>query len=153
MSVTTSNIKVRAACAEDAESFARISAATFALACPPNTPQADLKAYIQSELSPVRFLEYLGSPAKSFFAAEVDGYVVGYLMLCREEYPAGITAQKPLELRRLYVLPDFHGTGVAAALMLAALQQAIAGSHDIVWLGVSKHNGRAIAFIVNTVSM
>lgn len=140
------NIGIRAACVEDAQILAHIGAATFALACPRNTPQADLERYIQSELTPPRFLQHLACSTASLFVAEVNGSVVGYLMLGREEHPSVITALNPLELRRIYVLADFHGSHVATMLMTMALQQAAAGKHDVVWLGVSKHNDRAIAF-------
>lgn len=140
------NIIVRPAHRDDAELLARIGAATFALACPPDTSRRDIETYIQSELTPQRFREHLASPAKSLYVAGLAGSIVGYLMLCREPSPSALAASNPLELRRIYVLRDLHGSGAAAMLMTAALQQAAAGEHDVVWLGVSKHNDRALAF-------
>lgn len=139
-------MKVRAAVPEDAAHFARIGAATFALACPPSTPRKDLDAYIASELSPVRFAQDIAGPAKRLFAAVLGQDVVGYLMLCREKAPATIRAKLPLELRRLYVLPEHHGSGVAAALLAEAIREAIAGANDALWLSVSIENHRGIAF-------
>jgi len=139
-------LRTRPAQPEDAESLAAIGAATFALACPPSTPASELEAYIRAELSPEKFLAHLASPQNSLVAAEVDERVVGYLMLCREEFPPEVSARRPLELRRLYVLRQFHGAGIAQTLLGVALEEARAGGHDALWLGVSKHNARGIAF-------
>jgi len=113
---------------EDAESLAAIGAATFALACPPSTPPAELEAYIRAELSPEKFRAHLACPQKSLVTAEMDQRVVGYLMLCREDCPSEVPALRPLELRRLYVLSQFHGTGVGQTLLGVALEQVRAAS-------------------------
>lgn len=136
----------RPALPADAESFAAIGAETFALACPPDTAKAALDTYIRAELGAERFREHLASPAKSLFAAEVGEAVVGYLMLDRETCPPVVQALRPLEVSRLYVLSRFHGSGVGQALLGVALEQARAGGHDALWLGVSRHNARGIAF-------
>ena len=138
--------RTRPAQLQDAESLAAVGAATFALACPPSTPASALEAYIRTELSAEKFRAHLASPRISLVTAEVDGRVVGYLMLCREEYPAEVASLRPLEVRRLYVLSQFHGTGVGQTLLGVALEQAKAGEHDALWLGVSRHNARGLAF-------
>ena len=43
-------------------------------------------------------------------------------------------------------MPTFHGSGVAAQLMSMALDRAQDHGHDVIWLGVSEHNARGIAF-------
>lgn len=143
-------IQVRPARREDAEVLSRIGAATFALACPPSTPSGDLEGYINAELSPQRFREHLSSPSKSLFAAEVDGTVAGYLMLCREQPPELIGGKRPLEIRRLYVLPQFHGGPIGLLLMGQAVEQARADRHDSLWLSVSQENRRGITFYRKT---
>ncbi len=138
--------RTRPAQLEDAESLAAIGAATFALACPPSTPPAELEAYIRTELSPEKFRAHLACPQTSLVTAEMDQRLVGYLMLCRAVCPPEVPALRPLELRRLYVLSQFHGTGVGQTLLGVALEQAHAGEHDALWLGVSRHNARGISF-------
>ncbi|WP_157011724.1 GNAT family N-acetyltransferase, partial [Mycobacterium celatum] len=54
-----------------------------------------------------------------------------------------------IELSKLYVLPEHHGTGVATALMDAALQAASELGGRRVWLGVNKRNQRAQRFYAN----
>lgn len=60
--------------------------------------------------------------------------------------PDGDGGQRPMELRRIYVHPDWHGHAVGSALMTDALEQAREANHDVVWLGTNELNGRAIAF-------
>jgi ribosomal protein S18 acetylase RimI-like enzyme len=79
------------------------------------------------------------------YVAEVDGSIVGYLALLRQVHPA-VESRKPIQLWQIYVVPDFHGAGIAAELLAAALEYARGQSHDVIWLGVSEHNARAVAF-------
>ena len=50
------------------------------------------------------------------------------------------------ELSKMYVLPDYHGAGVATALMDAALTAAAEWGARCVWLGVNQKNQRAQRF-------
>jgi ribosomal protein S18 acetylase RimI-like enzyme len=51
-----------------------------------------------------------------------------------------------VELSKMYVLPAHHGSGVAAALMDAALDAAAGWAAECVWLGVNQENQRAQRF-------
>ena len=137
---------IRAAKLTDAEALSHIGASTFALACATGTPHEDTEAYIGSELTARRFEEHVACLSKSLFVAEVNSQIVGYLMLCREEAPADLIAHRPLELRRIYVLPTYHGSGVAGDLIARAVREAIVGAHDCLWLGASGSNQRGLAF-------
>ena len=53
---------------------------------------------------------------------------------------------KSLELKRIYVLEEFHGKGVAQRLMNFVIQSAQANQYQVVWLGVWEHNYRAQKF-------
>ena len=55
-------------------------------------------------------------------------------------------AGNPVQLWQIYVIPELHGAGIAPQSMAAALEYAVRHSHDVIWLGVSEHNGRAVAF-------
>lgn len=79
------------------------------------------------------------------YVAESDHSVVGYLALKNEAHPA-VGGGKPLQLWQIYVVPAFHGTGIAAELITTVFGHARQHSHDVVWLGVSEHNARAITF-------
>ena len=51
-----------------------------------------------------------------------------------------------VELSKIYVLPDHHGSGVSTALMDAALAAVVEWGTNCMWLGVNQQNHRAQAF-------
>jgi ribosomal protein S18 acetylase RimI-like enzyme len=79
------------------------------------------------------------------YVAQSNDSVNGYLVLQRIAH-AVVAARNPLQLWQLYVVPAFHGSGVAGQLMNAAFVHARDKGHDVIWLGVSEHNERGIAF-------
>lgn len=79
------------------------------------------------------------------YVAQSQGSVVGYLVLQRAAH-AAVAARNPIQLWQLYVAPAFHGSGVAMQLMSAAFTYARNQTHDVIWLGVSEHNARGLAF-------
>lgn len=142
---------VRPAVAADAPSLAAVAAATFPLACPPHTTDEAKADFIATHLSEANFDDYLADPERDVLVAEVDGRAVGYTMLVAGEprdpdVSAAITVRPTIELSKVYVLPEAHGTGVAAELMSASL--AVARGRDAagVWLGVNQENARANRF-------
>ncbi|MFV8316295.1 GNAT family N-acetyltransferase [Mycobacterium sp. 23] len=132
--------QVDSAAAADAGELATLAAQTFPLACPPAVAPEHVAAFVDSHLSPARFAEYLADPQREILAARLDGRIIGYAMLIRGA-PDG-----PVELSKLYTHPDFHGTGVSAALMHTALVRAAAWGAHQVWLGVNQQNQRAQRF-------
>ena len=57
-----------------------------------------------------------------------------------------IKKYKAIELKRIYVLKEYHSKKVGAALMNFALQFAAEKNYEAVWLGVWEHNLKAQAF-------
>jgi GNAT superfamily N-acetyltransferase len=81
-----------------------------------------------------------------FLIAEIDGEMAGYAKLVRGNIEPGITAERPIELNRLYSQQKFLGQGVGQALMDACFERAEQGNHDVMWLGVWEYNPRAQRF-------
>ncbi len=79
------------------------------------------------------------------YVAQSRDSVTGYLVLQRAAHVA-VMARNPIQLWQIYVAPAFHGSGVAAQLMHAAFSHARKQMHDVIWLGVSEHNARGVAF-------
>ena len=98
-----------------------------------------------SAVSPTTSADLIERCAGLVYVAEADGSIVGYLALQLQAHPA-VESRNPVQLWQIYVVPDFHGTGIAAGLFAAALEYARRHSHDVIWLGVSEHNARAVAF-------
>ena len=74
---------------------------------------------------------------QTFIAAFVDGQFAGFII-------AAVHAPGDRELDWMMVDPDFHGGGVAAALMEAAIEWLDEGQPQ--WLNVIQHNHRAVHF-------
>ncbi len=144
-------VTVRRAEPADAAELSRIAAITFPLACPPSTTEQAKADFIANSLSESRFARYLAEPDHILLLAEVDGVSAGYTMLITgdprdPEVAAVVSARPTVELSKVYVLPEQHGTGVAVALMDASMVAARAAGAVSMWLGVNNENVRANRF-------
>jgi ribosomal protein S18 acetylase RimI-like enzyme len=145
------SLVVRTAYAADAADLAAVAAATFPLACPPHTTEEAKADFIARNLSEASFRGYLDDAARDLLVAELDGRAVGYTMLvdgdpADPDVAAAITTRPTIELSKVYVLADAHGSGVASALMTASLDAARERGAAAVWLGVNQENARANRF-------
>lgn len=91
------------------------------------------------------FEQLLSGAQAPAYVAQAEAQVVGYMVLQRCGHVA-VAARRPLQLWQIYVDRAYQGSGIASQLMGAALAHARNGTHDVIWLGVSAHNQRAIAF-------
>ncbi|MCA9944452.1 MAG: GNAT family N-acetyltransferase [Anaerolineales bacterium] len=107
-------------------------------------PAADMDIYLQKSFSLAQVQAELCQPVPRFFLAEVGQRIAGMVKLHPTAAPLPGLGQRPLELSRLYLNPDWIGKGVGSALMQHALRQA--AQHDICWLMVWTGNQRALAF-------
>ncbi|MCH9730335.1 MAG: GNAT family N-acetyltransferase [Actinomycetia bacterium] len=141
--------------------LADVAARTFPLACPPSVAPQDVAAFIEENLSPGRFGDYLDDPDRAVLTATEGERIIGYAMVVRGlpgddavgdgddddgDGALAVMTRPAVQLSKLYVLPEAHGAGVSAALISAALQQAGNLGGACVWLGVNQHNQRAQRF-------
>ena len=110
---------------------------------------ADMAAYLAATYGPDQQLAQLQDPACTYLLAEMQGQAVGYLQLGLGSAlgltPNGSGANQ-LEIKQLYVVESWIGTGLGKALMRRALDVAQAEGCTAVVLGVWEHNERAKAF-------
>ena len=144
---------IRPATRDDAAALHRIAALTFPLACTPETSGREQADYVAEHLSEAAFVGHLTDPAYIVLVAEdaVHGEAIGYSVLAIAEptdpdVVAAIRIRPTIELSRMYVHPERHGTGLADRLMTATLEAARVTGAAGVWLGVSVENDRANAF-------
>jgi ribosomal protein S18 acetylase RimI-like enzyme len=130
---------VRPALVSDAPPMADIRAATDESEA--LLDEANARSRVRSEF----YAELIQRHAASVYLVEVRASVVGFVVLQQETHQA-VVGHNPLKLWRLFVAPAHHGSGVAAQLMSATMDHARKNLHDVVWLGVSAHNARGIAF-------
>lgn len=135
----------------DLPELADVAASTFPLACPESVTAENVAAFVAENLSQQRFADYLGDPGRVVLAARDGGRIVGYAMLIRgvpddDDIQRAVSSRPAIELSKMYVLPESHGTGVSSALMTEALALARKTGYRCVWLGVNQENRRAQRF-------
>jgi len=142
---------IRIATLADAPALAELAAATFELACPPETTAAAVQEFLRDVLAEDNFLDYLVDPNRLLLVAAVDDTLLGYTMVnfgdpTDPEVNATVGIRPTAEVSKCYVRAGSHGGGLAAALMTATLH--VAREHGAVgaWLGVNELNARAIRF-------
>ena len=81
-----------------------------------------------------------------FLIADHENKPAGYAKLVVGSIEPGITAERPIELNRLYSHQLFLGKGIGQGLMNACFEYANKGGFDVMWLGVWEYNPRAQRF-------
>ena len=107
----------------------------------------DMEGFLDEFYSEAALGKELVDEEMFFFFAEADGVPVAYLQF-KETYDnfPEIKKWKALELKRIYVLSEFQGKGIAQKLMDFFLNFAAEEKYEAVWLGVWEHNVRAQKF-------
>jgi ribosomal protein S18 acetylase RimI-like enzyme len=137
---------IRVAEVRDARPLAELAEETFrATFAALNTPQ-DMELHCQAHYSEVLQLSEILDSAMTTLVSEQGGVLIGYVQLRWGQSTDTDVAQRPIEIRRLYVTKAWQGRGVAQDLMAAAMRLAEDQGADQVWLGVWERNPRAIAF-------
>ncbi len=110
---------IRVESAEDRAAVRDVNRAAF-----PTSDEADLVDALRNTEAWI--------PAFSF-VAEVDGRVVGHLLLTRAALVADDGTEHPiLTLAPMAVLPEWQGRGVGSALVRAAIERATAAGEPLV---------------------
>jgi GNAT superfamily N-acetyltransferase len=139
--------RVREAFAEDADRLALVGAATFLETFAGHLDGSAIVAHCRNEHSADAYRRYLGSDGTAWLAEILPGGApIGFALLAPSTLPGTNPDGSDVELKRIYSLSRFHGTGVGAALMRHALDCARAREARRLLLGVYAGNERAMAF-------
>jgi ribosomal protein S18 acetylase RimI-like enzyme len=135
--------------------LSRIAHAAFELACPPDSDKAEIAHYVAQNFSAANFTQLLADKGTLVMCAW-DGWVAaGFLVLkissacpieSAIESAIEHTSTQAAELQRLYVLPEYHGSGASQLLLSSALALCAKEQRRAVWLTVFSENARAIKF-------
>lgn len=140
-------INIRRAVAGDEDALAAIGGATFLETYAEKARGADIVDHARNVHTPETYRALMTEPRSACWLAEVEetGAPVGYAVNCPSDFPPPAT-DDDLQIKRIYVLSRYHGTGSGRALMEAALAHAAEiGAHRLL-LGVYTKNTEAIAF-------
>jgi ribosomal protein S18 acetylase RimI-like enzyme len=88
----------------------------------------------------------LSDPSVTTILGHSSGELVAYAQIRRSSPPSCVTHDDPIELHRLYVDRNAHGSGLASKLVQAVHQAAHEFEGRHIWLGVWEQNARAISF-------
>lgn len=134
---------IRPAGPDDTGRLALVGAATFLESFAGLVDGSGIVEHCRVQHAPETYARYLDAGARAFLAeAEPGGAPVGYAMLTAPELEQA--GPGDLELKRIYLLSRFHGSGIAAGLMDAAVSAA--GGAPRLLLGVKNDNDRALGF-------
>lgn len=140
-------IEIRRCAPRDAPALALVGQATTLETYPELMPLVDMLAHTEHEHGRARYAGWLADPAYRIWIAELAATrsPVGYVVLCPPDLPVP-TEPGDLEVKRIYVLGPYKGTGLGARLMSTALEAARTAGASRVWLGVNRDNRAAQAF-------
>lgn len=134
---------IRPARADDADALALVGAATFLDTYAGAIDGAGVIAHCAKHHSAAANRSLLEGGASAWLVELAPGASpVGYALACEPELDQAQPGD--WELKRIYVLTRFHGTGISAALMDTVI--AAAGDHARLLLGVKNDNHRALRF-------
>lgn len=141
-------VSIRQATPDDAKLLTDLSYTTFwdAFAHHPKNAPDDLAHYMRQAFSVEQIATELSEPNAIFLIAEIEGKPAGYAKLNLDVIEDGVTADRPIELARLYSHQEYIGKGVGQNLMDACFEFAKTNEHDVMWLGVWEFNPRAQRF-------
>jgi ribosomal protein S18 acetylase RimI-like enzyme len=137
---------IREAIDRDASRLAELAERTFRNTFADMNRAEDIDLHCRTHYGKEMQAAEIRDPDRTTLVCEMDERLVGYGQLRWTKAPACIVASRPAEIQRLYVEHAWHGKGVAQALMDSLMSYAVAGSADVLWLGVWERNPRAISF-------
>ena len=145
---TAPPVRIRLAVADDADALALVGQATFLEAYAGTLPGEDIRQHCAREHSAARYHAWLLDQATRIWIAEAEpgGAPIGYLVLGVPELPLSDLGQRDREIKRIYVLHRFQGTGLGRRLMDQARELASAEGAPRLLLGVYSRNLAALAF-------
>ena len=138
---------IRRATPDDAPALSLIGRATLLETYARMVPVADLIAFAwngHSEQDYRGFVE--GPPCAAWIAAIPEtGAPVGYALLMQPDLPMA-TGPDDIELRRIYILSNYHGGGLGRKLFGEVTDHARSLGRTRMLIGVNAENEKALAF-------
>lgn len=129
----------------DAEKLSLVGAASFLEAFAGMLEGEDILAHCHNQHSAEKYAAMLAMPETHACLVEVKSAPVGYAVICAPDLPVSLTP-KDMELKRIYLLHRFQGSGIGAALMNWSVATALSLGKRRLLLGVNAGNDQAVGF-------
>jgi len=140
-------ITIRRVVADDVATLSAIAKQTFYDTFTGTCTEADMQSFLEEYFNETQLSKELANEHDYCFFAEVDGKPAGYLRFMEDYNSFPLMKQwKALELKRIYILKEYHGKGIAQKLMDFFMEYAAVNEYKALWLGVWEYNNRAQHF-------
>ena len=141
------NITIRKAGIADAKDIANIGRQSFYEAFVSIFQnEKDLEVYLDHTYAIPHIEESIAKPNNVFFIAFDADKATGFAKMKLRSQHKTISSSRQTELQKIYVLKEYHGTGVGQALMNAVIQQSKETGTEDLWLDVHIVNAKAKKF-------
>lgn len=137
---------IRRATPDDAGTVTKIAAATFTETFGHLYPPEDLDYFLRTSYAIDAQRKDLEDPRKAMWLLEKDGVAVGHAFAGPCGLPHPDVAEGDGELKRLYVLREFHNGGWGGKLFETALAWLERDGPRTIWIGVWSENFGAQRF-------
>lgn len=139
---------IRRADIKDIELLQEIGRKTFDDTFGNTCTKEDMRGVLEMYFNTAQVTSELLNKEDNFFFYEENGEVKGYMRInainpCPLDF---LRNKKCMELVRLYVLREYHGTSVASKLMNFAIEFAQKNGYEAMYLSVWEYNFRARGF-------
>lgn len=140
-------ITIRRILIAEAPALSKMAKQTFYDTFTGTCSEEDMQAFLEQYYNLEQIKKELSNQDDYCFFAEINGEQVGYIRFMEDSSNfAEVNKWKSLELKRLYILKEYHGKGIAQKLMEFFIAFAEQYQYELVWLGVWEYNFRAQKF-------
>jgi ribosomal protein S18 acetylase RimI-like enzyme len=140
------NVIIRAVKNSEITLLQQLSLNTFVQAFGSQNSAANMEQYISEALTLEHITREFQNPNSSFFFAEYNSEIIGYLKVNQDEAQTEKQLAEALEIERIYVISEYQSNGIGALLLNYSLDFAQLKRLKRVWLGVWDKNKSAIRF-------
>jgi ribosomal protein S18 acetylase RimI-like enzyme len=137
---------IRHGVATDAAALAELAARTFRETFAAGTTAEDMACHLVQAYGIAQQQQELADTDITTLVVELEDQLAGYAQVRSGETPECVAGESPLELWRFYIAHQWHGRGIAQALMERVEAEGRRRGGRTLWLGVWERNARATAF-------
>jgi GNAT superfamily N-acetyltransferase len=150
--INATNITLRRAVpsAADANALSAIALHTFIDTYTHANDPNNMQAHCQQHFGEAQQLAEISHPNNIILFAYVDTLLTGFAFLTQRQKPECVLEDNTICLLRFYVLKEWHGKGIAAALMSEVISAANNAGAQSLWLTMWEHNQRAHAYYLKS---
>jgi ribosomal protein S18 acetylase RimI-like enzyme len=140
-------IIIRRANINDAELLSDMGSKTFLETFSGTCTDDDINGFVKQYFNVPQVIKELSNEDDYFYISFLDDQPTGYLRLKdgTTEVPL-FKLYHSIELKRIYILKEFHSKKIGAALMQFAADFAVEKDYRAIYLSVWEHNKRAQSF-------